>query len=343
MTDDDSRSSIGPLATFAKEMRTFRVSNGDPSLRQLQDITDKIGQNCAKRYGNERLRNLPRLGRTTIGDLLRGVRWPSGEQLSSFVLSCQFYAEGAGLENPGPETLQRWHDRLAELKQEAARQKTEPTPARHDKPEPADLVHDTGGAVDASRLIMLPRLDLRTICPPPADVSPSTLSRIEKRFRAYFGSYGLQLIADADAHHLPEAQYRVAVLLYLIGRPREALAWLMAAVEADYLLAIQLSDADDPVGAAVEHAYRLATFAFAADDYAAAYVFYLHAARYDHVDATFGLGLLYITVDMPRRALACFEKAAFLGHEYAMDRIAQIRSVLDGPDTTPPWGRSTVG
>lgn len=167
--------------------------------------------------------------------------------------------------------------------------------------------------------------------------------------------------ADRQRISPTETDYRIAVLQYLDGRPAEAKGWLELAVRDErHLLARELMDSTDPLGTAVEHAYTLGSFAFAAGDAAAARFYLYRAALHDHVDAAFALGVLLMEGNDPVTAAYWFNRAAVGGHEYAQRRFNEVHHTLLGgrwsaddswlpgivdtdPESTPPCGTPTLG
>lgn len=310
---------------YYDDLREFWDACGTPTLRPLSKISKQLGELYGDQY-----RNLPSLPRTTLSDLLNGRRegFPGAELVSSFVLSCQRFAWLAGVthEDPGPASLPEWHERLRIFKKLGAG-----TPADSVR----DLLHRDA---DAVRTEPEPPPDPQVSEPADGQHADHGAGRTltQQRFHDRFGPYGLQVLAAAEDRHDPDAAYRVALLLYLEGCPREALVWLIKAVRADHFLAARLNESDDPVAAAAGHAFSLGSLAFAADDLDIAQIFYERAARNGHVEAAFELGLLLMDTGEPTHATYWFNMAAEGGHEYARSRFEEIHRLLLGEAFEPP-------
>jgi hypothetical protein len=319
-----------PLDQFVAELADFMTACGPPSLRRLQSISKQLGQHYGSQY-----RNVPELTRTTLSAVLnrQRMKFPPAQWVTSFVLSCQRAAWESGItkEDPGPGSLPEWHKRLHAYRALDGRRSASASDPASVSSRDENTISDLENSPDV------------TVTNRPGEDRRFGPTLTQQRFHDAFGLYGLRLLAAAEDQHDPDAAYRIAVLLYLDHRPREAEAWLLQAhSDPDHYMATQLITADEPAHEATEHAYTLGAFAFAAGDCEVAEVYYERAACHGHVDAAFGLGVLFIEKKDAPRAARWFNTAAEGGHEYARNRFNDIHRVLLGHAFEAPLPADTV-
>ena len=95
---------------FIADLAAFRVSCGNPTLRQVSAMVDRLGDLYGPQY-----KKLPPLSVTALSDILGGRRrgLPSWERVLSIVLACQRHkVDTTGLPaDPGVQVLPDWLER----------------------------------------------------------------------------------------------------------------------------------------------------------------------------------------------------------------------------------------
>jgi hypothetical protein len=268
--------SISPnaLPDVITELRSLRVTCGDPTLQQICAISERLGD----LYGQEH--KFQPLSITTVSEILSGRRKPKWERVRAIVLACNRYAfESNGMAvDPGLDALPYWLDRLnpadnPPVKSNVAGAIAPVAPAyakSASKPQhPHEELVLRVLAAQGSRGLVEPT-------PYSVRAEPAELDELLKRLRIaatdplaatarrywdlFSHTHVVELLHTAHDHNDPEAAGRLAVLLICAGLAGEAQQWLEVAAGGSEPLALALLHAE-PVyrrGLAVEFAFEIA-------------------------------------------------------------------------------------
>jgi tetratricopeptide (TPR) repeat protein len=288
---------------FIDQLRKLRRDCGNPSYAQLR----RLSQQCAR--PGLRLRELTE---TTTQEILAGKRTglPDWAWVAAYVTACRAAAAELALDPARLGTIEDWHRIWA-----AAHDTTQPYSA----PIPRD--HTTPAAHGTPLAAILTPPPPR---PKPADgcdeytteFGPAAgRSQTLGRYLRYFGKLGGRLLIAAEDND-PAAAYRIGVLLWCDGHPKEGLAWLDKATRAGNSDAAALCHALSRAEAA-EAAYQLGQAADRDGDYDGALTYFEKAAKCGHADAAYRAGANLTDAGDPFAAGYWLNTAARLGHPNA--------------------------
>jgi tetratricopeptide (TPR) repeat protein len=294
---------------FIGELRKLRRDCGNPSYAQLR----RLSQQCAR--PGLRLRELTE---TTTQEILAGKRTglPDWAWVAAYVTACRAAAAELALDPARLGTIEDWHRRWA-----AAHDATQPYSA----PIPRDYTAPAARGTTAPAILP----------PPPPRPRPSDgsgeyaiefgpaakRSQTLNRYLNYFGKPGGRLLIAAEEGD-PDAAYRIGVLLWCDGHPKEGLAWLERAARGGYSDAAALRDAPSRAEAA-QAAYQLGQTADRDGDHDGALVYFEKAAKCGHADAAYRAGANLTDAGDPFAAGYWFNTAARLGHPHASEEFEE--------------------
>jgi hypothetical protein len=346
------------LRKFVKSLDRFRLACGQPSLRELVRVSERV-------VADERYKKLQvqALSLTALSDVLghRRERPPRFRWVAVFVLSCQRFAAESGLRpDPGASSLPEWNDRLqavyvgaASTTEQADQEGTPSLPGELGVADPpaaaaqqlptepmAAPTHPYGAAyrgldAQSDRVV---DAEAPPISPPHAALKPTFVGELlddyvgepgaslsEVRFFRLFGQYGVRLLNAAEENQDAEAFYRLGMLLCITNRPAESLAWLRQAENQGHVKASELIDNLTPRMTAVIHAHKLAIEATECGDADAADVLLEHTFSPDAKGIAFDLGMVWKHRKNPVRASYWLSRAADYGHWLAREWAEDIR------------------